>query len=300
LVREQHGVITHAQLRALGYSRHAIAHRITTGRLHVIHKGVYAVGRPELTQHGHWMAAVLAGGAGAALSHRDAAALYEILTRRPGPIHLSVPGHVSRRRTGIRFHERHGAAQAATTTHDGIPVTTIVQTLVNLAATETTARLTRAVNEADKRDLIDPDTLRAELDRHRGHRGVRPLRTLLDRAAFVLTDSALEDRFLPIARRAGLPTPVKHVVNGHQVDFHFPALGLVVECDGLRYHRTQLQQAADVRRDQAHLAAGILPLRFTHGQIRHEPAHVERVLRRAATRSRPPAVSAPRPPSPPG
>jgi predicted transcriptional regulator of viral defense system len=167
LVRAQHGVLAHRQLRSLGYSQEAIRHRVATGRLHRVCKGVYAVGRPDLTQHGRWMAAVLAGGAGAALSHRDAAALYEILSRRPGPIHLSVPGHVCRRRTGIRVHQRHGAAREATTTHDGIPVTSIVKTLVDLAATEPTTRLTRAVNEADKRELIDPDTLRAAIERYR-------------------------------------------------------------------------------------------------------------------------------------
>jgi very-short-patch-repair endonuclease len=284
LVRRQHGVIGYAQLRAHGLTPSAIRHRRRIGRLHEIHKGVYAVGRPELTQHGRWMAAVLAAGAGAALSHRDAGALYDLLPRRRGPIHLSVPGDASRRRKGIAFHQRFGAAKDATTTHDAIPVTTIVQTLVDLAATEPVNRLTRAVNQADKHDLIDPDTLRAALDPYRGHPGVRPLRALLDEASFVLTDSELEDRFLPIARAAGLPRPRKERVNEHRVDFHWPALELVVECDGLRYHRTQQQQAADAARDQDHAAAGTTPLRFTHGQVRHEPQRVQKVLEKVARR----------------
>jgi len=298
LVRAQHGVITRRQLIALGFDDDAIKHRLRSGRLHRIHAGVYAVGRPDLTRHGHWMAAVLAGGTGAGLSHRDATALYEVLPPRLGPIHISVPRSGGRRRAGIRPHRRPWLTEDHITTHRGIPVTGIVLTLVDISATEPLGRLTQAVNEADKRDLVDPDTLRSELDAFAGHPGVKTLRALLDEASFVLTDSELEDRFLPIARRAGLPVPHKRTVNAHKVDFHFPELALVVECDGLRYHRTQLQQAADLRRDQAHLAAGLLPLRFSHGQIRHEPGYVEQTLRRAATRPPRPAASAPRPRSP--
>src|SRR4051794_36475361 len=90
LVRRQHGVIARWQLIDAGFSEKAIEHRLRTGRLRRVHRGVYAVGRPELTQHGRWMAAVLAGGQGAALSHGSAAALWEI--RKPGAtIHVSVP-----------------------------------------------------------------------------------------------------------------------------------------------------------------------------------------------------------------
>jgi very-short-patch-repair endonuclease len=94
-----------------------------------------------------------------------------------------------------------------------------------------------------------------------------------------MTRSELERRFLPIARRVGLPPPLtKHHVNGYEVDFYWPELGLVVETDGLRYHRTPQQQARDLLRDQAHAAAEVERLRFTHDQIAHDPAHVERIL----------------------
>jgi very-short-patch-repair endonuclease len=281
LVRAQHGVVAHAQLRGFGYSQEAIRHRVATGRLHVLHRGVYAAGRPEVTRHGRWMAAVLACGEGAALSHRDAAALYDLLPPRPGPIHVSVPHPIARRRPGLIVHRRQTMRTARV--HE-IPVTSIASTLVDLAAGEPLNRLTRAINQADKHDLIDPDALRGELDDHRGHRGVRALRALLDEATFVLTDSELEDRFLAIARTAGLPTPVKEKVNQHRVDFHWPALGLVVECDGLRYHRTQLQQAADAARDQDHAAAGLTALRFTHGQVHREPQRVRRILEQVTRR----------------
>ncbi len=107
------------------------------------------------------------------------------------------------------------------------------------------------------------------------------LRTLLDRRAFTLTDSALERRFKPIARAAGLPEPfTQQWVNGFRVDFFWPDLGLVVEIDGLRYHRTPAQQARAHVRDQTHLASGRLPLRFTHAQVTYERAYVEDTLRK--------------------
>src|SRR5215203_5201428 len=123
--------------------------------------------------------------------------------------------------------------------HRAIPVTTPIRTIIDIAVGLPTSALEAAVDEADKLDLVDPERLRANLDRRKGQQGVRPLRTLLDRATFVLTDSELERRFLPIARRASLGIPETQTrVNGFKVDFHWPDLGLVVETDGLRYHRT--------------------------------------------------------------
>ena len=105
------------------------------------------------------------------------------------------------------------------------------------------------------------------------------LRELLDRRTFRLTDSELERLFLPIAREAGLSPPQTGVwLNGYEVDFYWPELGLVVETDGLRYHRTPAQQAKDRLRDQVHMAAGLRPLRFTHAQVAFEPHHVRTTL----------------------
>jgi very-short-patch-repair endonuclease len=116
----------------------------------------------------------------------------------------------------------------------------------------------------------------------------RPCRELLDRRTFRLTDSELERRLLPIVRRVGLPPPETGAeVNGFRVDFYWPDLGLVVETDGLRYHRTPAQQARDRLRDQMHLAAGTTPLRFTHAQVRFEPEHVEGTLTSVTHRSAP-------------
>ena len=103
---------------------------------------------------------------------------------------------------------------------------------------------------------------------------------MLDHRTFVLTDSELERRFLPIARRAGLTKPETGAwLNGFKVDFYWPELGLVVETDGLTYHRIPAEQTRDRRRDQAHTAAGLVPLRFTRAQVAFEPGHVEETLR---------------------
>ena len=169
--------------------------------------------------------------------------------------------------------------------HDGIPVTRPARTLLDLATELNTKALERAVNEADKRDLIDPETLRAELDRYAGEPGVRPLRTLLDKHTFRLSDSDLELLFRPIAAAAELPLPLtKAWVNGYEVDFFWPDLELVVETDGLRYHRTASTQAKDRVRDQAHVAAGLTALRFTHHQVKYESTRVRKVLRQTAQR----------------
>ncbi len=118
------------------------------------------------------------------------------------------------------------------------------------------------------------------------------LRALLDRDSFLLSDSDLEILFHPISKRAGLPLPrSKAEVNGFEVDFFWPGLSLVVETDGLRYHRTAAAQARDRLRDQTHTAAGLTPLRFTHFQIKYESARVVAILRSTAARLRPNAAS---------
>ncbi len=140
------------------------------------------------------------------------------------------------------------------------------------------------MNAADKLDLIDPERLRSELDRYRSLGGVPALRRVLDRATYRLTESDLERRFLRLVRRARLPAPhTQQRVNGYRVDFYWPGLELIVETDGLRYHRTPTQQSKDLARDQAHVAAGFTVLRFTHGQVQYEPERVISTLRAVLT-----------------
>lgn len=169
------------------------------------------------------------------------------------------------------------------TVHYRIPVTTVAQTLIDLATRRDRATMERMVNEADRLNRITPPALRRALDSHRGEPGVAVLRKLLDRRTFQMTRSELERYFLPQAERAGFPLPLtKQWVNGFEVDFYWPELGFVVETDGLRYHRTPAEQARDRLRDQAHTAAGMRNLRFTHEQVRYEPDHVLSTLRATA------------------
>ena len=285
IAARQHGLITRTQLLALSLHRRSIQHRVRAGRLHVIRHGVYGVGSPRLDRTGEWMAAILACGSGAVLSHASAAALWGVRAVRSGPIHVSVPAPRRPRQPRVIVHRRARLEDRDVTTRAGIPVTSIVLTLVDLAAESGRAELETAVNEADKLDLIDPEALRAALPRFAGRPGVMALRRLLDRDSFTLTDSELERLFLPIARRAGLSRPrTQERVNGFRVDFYWPDLGLVVETDGLRYHRTPGEQARDRRRDQAHAAAGLVALRFTRAQMRFEPNYVEAILARVAGR----------------
>jgi very-short-patch-repair endonuclease len=271
--------VSRAQLSGLGYGRHAIAHRIEKGLLHPIRRGIYAVGRPEVSDKGRWMAAVLAGGDGAVLSHSSAAELWRIGCEQRNLIELSLPSPSRRRRPGLRIHRRPSLAKSDTTTRHGIPVTTPIQTIIDMALRLDRRGIERMVNEADKYDLVHPPELREALDLRQGEPGVASLRHILDRRTFRLTKEELERLFLPLARKAGLPVPLTgQWINDFEVDFYWPDLGLVVETDGLRYHRTPAEQARDRLRDQAHTAAGLTQLRFTHEQVRYEPDHVLRVL----------------------
>lgn len=285
LARDQYGVVARRQLLGLGFTSKAIAHRLETGRLRRVRRGVYTVGLPRGSDEQRWMAAVLACGDDAALSHRSAAALWEIGQERWGVIDVSVRSRSPRHAAGVKVRRRLPLRAADFTRHRGIPVTTPARTILDLAAEIGFGKLERTVNEADKRDLIDPEALRAELDDYGGEPGVRALRGLLDRLTFRLSDSELEVLFRPIAAAAGLPVPLtKQWVNGFEVDFYWPEMGLVVETDGLRYHRTASAQNRDLLRDQTHVAAGLTRLRFSHYQVKFEAARVREVLSATAAR----------------
>jgi very-short-patch-repair endonuclease len=246
-------------------------------------RGVYAVGWPDMTRERWWMTSVLACGEGALLSHRSAAALWEIGSERRGVVDVSVRRRTRLRRPEIHVRSRAELDQRDITRRDGIPVTGIVQTLIDIATELSPRAVERAVNEADKLDLIDPEILRAELERYKGEPGVRALRAILDTRTFRLSDSDLEIAFRPITEKAGLPLPLtKQTVNDFEVDFYWPDLGLVIETDGLRYHRTPSAQARDARRDRAHILAGMTPLRFTHYEVKYEAAKVTHALKQAA------------------
>lgn len=241
------------------------------------------------------MAAVLAcGGQGmAALSHSSAAALFKIGVEQASAIEVTRLSADPVRIPGIKVHRRPGLNDGWYGLYEGIPITSPVRTLIDLATRHGRKAMERSINEADKLGLVRTDDLRLALDDHAGEPGVARLREILDRRTFRYTRTELERAFLPLARQAGLPVPETSVyVTGHEVDFHFPELGLVVETDGLTYHRTPAQQGEDRKRDQDHAEAGLTPLRFTQAQIRYEPERVVRVLRASAAWARRRGVAA--------
>jgi very-short-patch-repair endonuclease len=263
-------VITHAQLVALGYSAKAIKHRLATGRLFRIYEGVYAVGRKQLTQEGRWIAAVLACGEDAALSHESAAALWGIARTEGTKIHVSVLSQ-RRSRDDIEVHRRQ-ALDA--TTRDGIRVTTPAQTLIDLGARPDIEQL---IGEADLRGLVRLGALRTAATKA-GRPGA-PLRSVIERLAFRVTQSELERAFLRLVAEAGLPLPDTQTRIGRtRVDFFWSGIGLVVETDGARFHANAVQQTADRKRDQAHTRAGRTPMRITHTQVFYEPSETATLL----------------------
>jgi hypothetical protein len=233
------------------------------------------------------MAALLACGDEAVLSHSSAAALWRVGFEQRNVIELSLPSPFQKRHRDLRIHRRPSLKLERDVTREyGIPVTTPIQTLIDMSLRLDRPGIERMINEADKYNLTHPPQLRRALDERTGERGVARLRHILDRRTFQLTKEELERRFLPLAAEAGLPVPLTgQIVNEFEVDFYWPDLGLVVETDGLRYHRTPAEQARDRLRDQAHTAAGLTQLRFTHEQVRYEPAYVRSILAQTASRS---------------
>ena len=211
-------------------------------------------------------------------------ALWEITPARR-TVEISLPRCSSARRDGIATHRPVNLEASDLTLRHGIPVTRPVRTLLDISVRLTSRELEAAVNRADKLDLVDPERLLAEVDRRSPFPGATNLRALLDHATFRRTDSELERMFLRLVRKARLPIPETQVrLNGHTVDFYWPGFRLVVETDGLRYHRTATTQARDARRDRAHALAGLRTMRFTHAEVSHEPEAVTATLAEALRR----------------
>jgi predicted transcriptional regulator of viral defense system len=175
LAARQHGVVATRQLIELGFSQQAVAKRVAAGRLHCVHHGVYAVGHPVLGRHGRYMAAVLAGGPQAVLSHASAAALWEIRPSEAMWIDITVPRTGRRSRAGLRVHRPRRLPPDEVTARLGIPVTTAARTALDIAARLPATRLYRVLDQIEIRELTDYPTLRAIAAAHAGHAGARRL-----------------------------------------------------------------------------------------------------------------------------
>ncbi|HEV2815002.1 MAG TPA: type IV toxin-antitoxin system AbiEi family antitoxin domain-containing protein [Solirubrobacteraceae bacterium] len=280
LAHRQHGVVSAAQLRALGLGRGAIGRRVATGRLHRLHRGVYAVGHARVAPRGRLWAAVLAcGGADrAVLSHRSAASVWD-LVGQPRVADVTTLAQ-SRSMPGICVHR--GSVERVVQ-QDGLPVTTVARTLLGLATVVSEHRLRRICHRAELLRILDVQGIRALLSEERGGRGTARLRRAIDELAvqdLAVTRSELEERFLALVAAAGLPAPqVNAGVAGFEVDFVWPAARLVVETDGAAAHLTPTAFRRDRERDAALVVAGYRVLRFTWEHVTREPERVAGALR---------------------
>jgi very-short-patch-repair endonuclease len=276
----RHRVVARRHLVAAGVGEDAIRHRLENHRLYRVHRGVYAVGTPDLDRLGRWIAAVLACGDGAVLSHRSAAALWGLLNPRAGPIEVTVPGRSSYRRPGIRVHATRSLPRADVSQTRGIPCTSVERTIIDIAGGPA-AEAERAVEQAFALRLLGRNRMAAALARANGRRGVGGLRRLLGRLLddLPLTRSELERRFLKLVAGAGLAAPVvnRHRAT-HRVDFAWPDRRLVVETDGRATHDNPYAFHHDRARDLDLEPAGWHVLRLTWWHVIEEPARVVELL----------------------
>jgi predicted transcriptional regulator of viral defense system len=271
LASAQHGVVGSRQLLALGLSAQSIKRRVRRGRLHPIHRGVYAVGHTVLTVEGRWMATTLA--TGGVLSHATAASAWDLRPSRSGLIHVTVgtAGRVGRR--GIRLHRSSTLGQHEIATHRGIPLTTPLRTIIDLASTLNGRPLEHVLDLADQRGLIDFNEL-----------AQRPIPTSLQAVLALYngttpTRSELEERFLQLCDDHGIPRPETNaIVEGHEVDFVWRTKRLIVEVDGYAYHRSPSAFERDRERDVVLTMRGWRVRRFTWAQVTRRQAWVARAL----------------------
>jgi len=244
--------------------------------------GVYAVGHPALTHEGRWMAAVLACGPGAVLSHRDAAALWDMADLAGGPVEVTVPGVGSRAQAGIRVHRTRSLAGWEVDAHRAIPVTSPARTLLDLAAVIGRRHLQLAFDEGLRSGMLSPVALEEQVKRARGRRGAPALRQLLgiDPASLASTRSPLEARFFRFCREEGLPMPlVNRWVEGHEVDMYWPDQKLIVELDSWDFHRGRESFERDRAKAADLMANGYRMIAVTHRRLTRDSAGLAATLR---------------------
>lgn len=282
IAARQHGVVTLRQLRTQGIGTSAINHRVRCGRLHRLHRGIFAVGHDRLTRKGHWLAAVFAYGDGAALSHVSGAALWEVRHTAATRIHVTVPTAAGiRPRAGIALHRTRALRPADIEKVDGIPVTSVARTLLDLSGMLAPGPLERAVEQSLTLRLFDLADVRAQIDAGRTRPGAgaleRIVATIHDEPP--LTRSELEALMRDLCDEHGLARPrVNTIVEGEEVDFSWSAQRLIVETDGRRFHGTRSAFERDRARDARLTVLGYRVVRFTHRQLTRERERVAATL----------------------
>jgi hypothetical protein len=284
LAEVQHGVVERGQLLARGLSPEVIKRWIRKGRLHPIHAGVYAVGHKVLSRQGHWMAAVLACGPGAVLSHRSAAALWGIRNYSGATIHVASPSK-TRSQGSIQRHFARLPADEVTS-HDGIPVTTVPRTNLDLAAASDPHVVESCLRQCEFLRLYDSLSLWDLMERYPRHRGNRAARTALARLeeASGESHSRLEERFLVFLDAHGLPRPDLNVWleagdRRYKVDCLWRGTKQIAELDSWEAHGTRSAFQSDKSRDRRLEVAGYRTTRVTRHQLEHEAEELAADLR---------------------
>ena len=269
LATKQHGNVTRQQLLKLGFTPDGIRQLLRIGFLHRVHLGVYAVGRPPVTALEKAAAAVLACGAGAALSHFSALALWGFIDRWPSSFDVAVPG--DRRRPRITIHRQSGLQRWDVRVHAGIRATSPAWTIVDCAPLLTDRRLARVVNDALRSRHLRRWQLQEVVARRGRHPGAQRLQPFIG-ATDGPTRSEFENAFLAFCARYGLPRPrVNTIVAGHEADAYFEAERLIVELDGWQFHSSRASFESDRDRDANALAKGIGTVRITWERLIDRP-----------------------------
>jgi very-short-patch-repair endonuclease len=276
LARRQHGVVGRAQLQELGMGARAIEGRVEREQLHRLHHGVYKVGYRRISRKGWWMAAVLASGAGACLSHRSAARLWRLLPPGTEWVEVTRRSGSRTRRNGIICHQAVVAADERSVV-DEIPVTSPFRTIFDLAAMLEPRELKRAFHEAEVRELRDRVSLPMLLERYPGRRGARNLRAVLGSDEPVgITRNEFEEAFLTLIDAYGLPRPRMNAdlaLRGRffEIDVLWEEQRVALELDGRGVHGTKKHFESDRQRDRILVAEGWKTMRVTWRQLQEEP-----------------------------
>lgn len=287
VVGRQYGLVTAGQLKRLGFSGGAVKRMAEAGRLHRVHRGVYAVGNPVVSEHVRCLAAVLACGRDGLLSHTSAAWLWGLQPSCPTTPHVTVPAR-GQRRPGIVVHHALTILDEGPAKFEGIPVTPVPRTLLDLANVVAVPALERIIDRAERRGLLDMIEIDAMLTRRRGNRGSRKLRTCLElyRDPFV-NRAKSELLFLSLVEKAELPRPsLNRFVAGYEIDAYWERERFAIEVDGWDSHRTRRAFEADRLRQEDLKLAGIDSIRLAARRIEREPKAVGERLRRLLTQRR--------------
>ena len=286
LAARQHGIVTRPQLLAAGMTADGIDRQVKVGHLRLVHRGVYLVG-PIEARYSREMAACLACGPSAVVSHRSAACLWQLMTRAGRSTSVDISSRSGKRsRPGIRIRRIGTLTDDEVMDLDGIPITSPSRTLYDLSSCIGPRELERAIAEAFARRLVRPAELEAQCNRFRGRPGSRTLRFVLDGGRPDLTRSEAEERFLALIRKAQLDPPaVNATTSGYEVDFLWRAEGLAVEIDGFAFHSSPIAFESDRRRDAVLAAAGLRVVRVTWRHLLDEPEAVLARLAKALARS---------------